>query len=139
MTVRVEGLRELADAPGWLDSMQRRFLGNAVDRLGDSVRSKAPGGPTGRAALDVEARTLSSTRGVVRSRGWIGAKTLERGAVMRPRKGKAMRFAVNGQTVFSRGASVVKGRGYYRKGLRPRAKIVREEWDKAKADVRRDA
>lgn len=148
MNVRVEGLSQLADAPGWLDGAQRRFLDRATQRLGNEVRKRAPGGPGGRAGRDVEARTLSSTRAVVQSRGWIGAKTLEFGAVIRPRRAKALRLH-DGRFVHASsrrrrgsagappGAVFVAPRGYFRKGLRSRGRIVREAFAEAFDDISR--
>lgn len=146
--VKVEGLSALADAPGWLDHAQRRFLDNAIDQLGDEVRKRAPGGPGGQAGRDVEARTLSSTRGVIQSRGWIGAKTLEFGAVIKPRRAKALRLR-DGRFVHRStrrrlgsggappGAVFVAPRGYYRKGLRSRGRIVRTAYQEAFNDISR--
>lgn len=148
MSVSVEGLSKLADAPGWLDHAQRRFLDRAVDQLGNEVRKRAPGGAGGQAGRDVDARTLSSTKGVVQSRGWIGAKTLEFGAVIKPRRGKALRFR-NGQFVHASsrrrqgkagappGSVFIAPRGYYRKGLRSRGRIVRAAFQEAFDDISR--
>lgn len=147
MNVKVENLSALADAPGWLEHSQRHFLDRATQRIGDEVRKRAPGGPGGHAGRDVEARTLSSTRAVVQSRGWIGAKTLELGAVIRPH-GKALRLR-NGRFVHRStrrrrgsagappGAVFVPGKHYYKRGLRARGKIIREEFGHAFGDIRR--
>ena len=148
MTVKVEGLSKLADAPGWLDHAQRRFLDRATERIGDEVRRRAPGGPRGQAGRDVESKTLSSTKAVIQSRGWIGAKTLEFGAVIKPRQRKALRLA-NGRFVHASkrrrvgsagappGAVFVPPKGYYRKGLRSRGKIVRAAFAEAFDDISR--
>lgn len=146
--VKVEGLSNLADAPGWLDHAQRRFLECAVDQLGDEVRKRAPGGPNGQAGRDVEARTLSSTKGIIQSRGWIGAKTLEFGAVIKAPAGGALRLR-DGRFIHSSrrrrrgsagpppGAVFVPPKGYYRKGLRSRGRVVRAAFQEAFDDISR--
>lgn len=132
-SVAVEGLAELAAIPGWLEEGQRKFLELGATRLRDEVARKAPGGARGRAGRDVEAKVLSSTRAVIRSKGWIGAKTLERGATIKPKKkGGALKLS-DGR--FVRGKVVVKGRGYFKKGLRPRSKIIRQAYSEAFDDL----
>lgn len=127
-SVAVEGLGELRKIPGFIDSGQRELLEKGSQGIADAVAKRAPGGPRGKAGRDVEARVLTSTRAVVRSRGFKGAALLERGGTIRPKKGKALKLA-NGH--FVRGSVRIKGRGYWRKGLRERSKIVRAAYHDA--------
>lgn len=138
-SVSVDGLSKLGALPGFIDDAQGELLNKAARRIGDEVRKKAPGGPMGKAARDVEARALTSTTAVVRSRGWKGARILERGGSIRPKKGEALRFSVDGKTVFTRGPVHIKGRGYWRKGLRARGKIVRQTYHEAFGSLGRGA
>lgn len=133
-SVSVEGLSELAKIPGFLDRAQRDLLDRAAKGIGAEIAKKAPGGPTGRAGRDVEARAVTSTTAVVRSRGFAGARILERGGTIRPKKGRALKLA-DGR--FVRGKVVIKGRGYWRKGLRSRGKIVRQAYHDAFGDLRK--
>lgn len=135
VSVAVEGLAELEKLPGWLDRGQKEFLEKGVRRLGEEVKRRAPGGPAGKAARDVEARVLSSTTAVIRSKGWVAAGILERGGVIRPKKpGGALRLH-DGR--FVRGSVFIRPRGYFRKGLRNRSKIIRGAYHEAFGDLKR--
>lgn len=133
-SVSVEGLSRMRSVPGWLDRGQREFLERGSEGIRDEVRRKAPGGPNSRAGRDVESVVLTSTRAVVRSKGWPGARALERGATIRPKRGKALRLR-DGR--FVRGKVVVKGRRYFQKGLRSRGKIIRDAYSSAFDDLDR--
>lgn len=128
--VRVEGLSRLAAMPGFLERAQRDLLDRSSKAIGDEVRKRAPGGPDSAIGRDVEARALSSTIAVIRSKGHPGAKALERGAFIRSRRGAgtAIRFNTPSGPIFVRSPRGVriKARGFYRRGLRTRSKHVRE-------------
>jgi hypothetical protein len=117
-----------------VDQGQRRLLQGAAEGIAKEIARKAPGGPTGRAGRDVEGRAVTSTTAVIRSRGFPGAMALERGATIRPKKGKALKMR-DGR--FVRGKVVIRGHGYWRKGLRQRGKIVRGVFHDAFGDLER--
>lgn len=132
-SVAVDGLEQLSRLPGFIDSGQRELLGKAASGIAAEVAKKAPGGAHGRAGRDVQAATLSSTRAVIRSKGFPGAAILERGGAIRPKKkGGALKLA-NGH--FVRGSVFIRGRGYWRKGLRTRSKVVRQAFHEAFNDL----
>lgn len=133
-SVAVEGMSTLAAIPHWLDRGQRTFLEKGVDELGRQIKIRAPGGPAGKAARDVDARVLTSTTAIIRSKGWPAAKVLERGGTIKPKRGKALKLHT-GQ--FVRGSVFIKGRGYYRKGLRNRSKVINSAYQSAFHDLSR--
>jgi hypothetical protein len=139
--VRIEGLAELAKIPGGLERGQRILLERGTGRIRDEIRRKAPGGPTGRAGRAVQSRVISPSKAVVASIGFDGAKALERGAFIRSKRGPgtAIRFEVGGQRVFvrhPRGVRIPAFR-YFEKGLRPRARFMREAFHDGFHDLRR--
>lgn len=129
-SVSVSGLEELAKIPGFLEDGQRILLGRSTKRIAEEIAKRAPGGAGGKAGRDVEARVLTSKTAVIRSKGFEGAKVLERGGFIRSKRGPgtAVKFKGEAGEVFvryPRGVRI-KARGYFRKGLRTRGKIVRE-------------
>lgn len=133
--VAVDGLAELAAIPGWLDAGQRELLDKGSQRLADSVRAKAPGGRGGKIARDIEARTLSPTTAVVRSKGLPATRALNRGAYIKPKRGVALRFTIDGRTVFIRRGVRIKARKFFEAGLRSRGKIIRQVYSEAFGDL----
>lgn len=136
LSVAVDGLDELRRLPGFLDRGQRELLDKGLTGIRDAIALVAPGGPTGRAGRAVKAKTLSSTRGVVGSFDFPGARALERGAFIRP-KGTALRFQVEGRTVFVRRGIRIKARWYHKKGLRGRRRIIRAAYHDAFGNLNR--
>jgi hypothetical protein len=129
-SVSVTGLEALARIPGFLDRGQRILLERSTTRIAEEIAKRAPGGASSKAGRDVEARVLTSTTAVIRSKGFAGAKVLERGGFIRSKRGPgtAIKFQGDDGPVFvryPRGVRI-KARGYFRKGLRTRGKIVRE-------------
>jgi hypothetical protein len=127
-SVSVEGLSKLTRIPGGLDKAQREFLGEAVDELAEEVGKAAPGGRGGRVGRTWRGRTISSTRGVVES-SHPGAKALDRGAYITPKKGKVLRFTVGGQERFARFVRL-PATNYTKRGLRKRGTIIRKAYEK---------
>lgn len=132
--VRVEGLEGLSRMPGFIDSGQRMLLDRGSKGIAAEIAKKAPGGPGGKAGRDVEALTTSSTTALIRSRGFKGARLLDKGGTIRPKRGKALKLH-DGR--FVRGKVFVKGRGYWRKGLRSRSKIIRAAYHDAFGNLER--
>lgn len=149
LKVKVEGLSELAEIPGWLDDGQRRFLRKAADGIAEKIAEVAPGGKGGSVGRAVKGRTLSATKAEIVVEH-PGARVLEEGGVIKP-KGKALKFQIGGRTVFvhrsSRrrkgsagappGSVFVPGRRFGKKGLRSRHKIVRTAYQDAMGDLRK--
>lgn len=139
LTVKVEGLERAGKIPGWLEHGQRRTLELAIERIRDSIRSKAPGGAGGKVAMEVEGRTLTSTRGEI-TLGRI-AKAHAKGAYIRSKRGPgtAIRFTVGGDRVFvraPRGARLPATK-FDTKGLRPRRRIIQQTFDEVMGDIER--
>ena len=128
--VSVEGLSELAALPDWLDSGQREFLRKAADRLAESIAEAAPGGTSGRIGRATRGRVLSPTRAEVVVEH-PGARALEYGAYIAPKRGKTLRFKIGGETVYVRGGVRIKARAYAKRGLRARGRIVRGAFKEA--------
>lgn len=127
--VAVEGLSTLSLIPGWLEDGQRETLDKAARGIQHEIQRKAPGGLGSKAARDVDVRVISSTKAIIRSKGWPGAAILERGGVIYPKKkGGALKMH-DGR--FVRGPVRIKGRGYWKKGLRGRSKIVKAAYHDA--------
>lgn len=135
--VRVEGLAELAQIPGWLEQAQRRFLAKAGDRLADEIRKRAPGGAAGGIGRGTRSRTLSATSAEITVRH-PGAKALEQGAYIEPKRGGALRFVVNGEVVFTRRPVRIAPKRYAARGLRNRSKVVRAAYGDAFNDLGRN-
>lgn len=130
-SVAVTGLEELAKIPGFLEHGQKILLDHSTKRIAGEIAKRAPGGAGSKAGRDVQALVLTSTTAVIRSRGFAGAKVLERGGYIRSKRGpgSAIKFVgKDGTTVFVRSPRGVriKARAYFRKGLRTRGKIIRE-------------
>lgn len=136
-SIAVEGLDQLRALPGFIDRGQRELLDKGASGIRDAIRAVAPGGPSGTAGRAVQSRTLSSTRALVGSFHFAGARALERGAFIRPKKGKALRFQIQGKTVFTRRGVRIEARGYHKKGLRARGRIIRAAYHDAFGDVTR--
>lgn len=132
--VAVEGLSTLAAIPGWLEAGQRETLDKGAHGIADEIAKKAPGGRFGKAGRDVQVIVHSSTKATIKSRGFAGAKILERGGRIRPKKGVALKMH-DGR--FVRGTVVIKGRGYWRKGLRQRSKIIKGAYHDAFGNLER--
>lgn len=134
-TVRtsIEGLEELSRLPGWIDRGQRRFVERSGERIAEAIAERAPGGKGGSVGRATRSRTLSSTKAEIVV-DHPGAKALERGAFIKPKRHTKLRFTVGGRTVFPRFVRL-KGRGYAAKGLRARRKIVNSEYAKAFDDL----
>jgi hypothetical protein len=140
MKIRVEGLSELADIPNGLERGQRILISRGAEGIAKDVRMKAPGGATGRAGRAVRSQVLSSSRAMIASVGFDGAKALEKGAFIRSKggPGHATRFEVGGQRVFvrfPRGSRIPAFR-YFEKGLRFRSRRMREAFQDGFSDLR---
>lgn len=139
MSVAVDGLDEMRKIPGFIDRGQRILLDRSTQRIRDEIAKRAPGGASGKAGRDVEARTLTSTVAIIRSKGFEGAKALERGAFIRSKRGPdtAIRFEGEDGPVFVRAPRGIriKGRGYFKKGLRTRSKHIRQAYHEGFGDL----
>lgn len=131
-SVSIQGLEELSKIPGWLEYAQRDHLDNAAKRIADKVEDTAPK-KSGRLANSWSSRTISSTKAMVSSNSKY-AKAQERGAFIKAKKGKFLRFEIDGRTIFAKSVRL-KGTGYAKKALRSRGKIIKEEYAKAFDDI----
>lgn len=133
LKVKVEGLAELAEIPGWLETGQKRFLQKAANGIAEKIAETAPGGKGRSIGRATRANTLSPTKAEVVV-DHPGARVLERGGFIQPR-GRALKFQAGGRTVFSRRGVRIAPRGFAKKGLRSRHKIVRAAYAEAMGDV----
>lgn len=136
LKVKVEGLSELAEIPGWLDHGQKRFLEQAADGIAEKIAEVAPGGKSGSIGRATRARTLSPAKAEIVVEH-PGARVLERGGFIQPRRGGALKFEAGGRTIFSRRGVRIAPRGFAKKGLRSRHKIVRAAYADAMGDLRK--
>jgi len=127
LRVDIEGLERLQALPGFLEEGQQRFLELAATRIAGVLAEAAPGGKTGRIGRATKGRALSATLAEV-SIEHPGARALDLGAYIRPKRGKALRFQAAGGMVFSRGAVRLAPRHFTKKGLRKRGAIVRRAY-----------
>ncbi len=128
LQLKIEGLERASRIPGWLEDGQRDFFHAALRELSQSVASKAPGGPTGRIGRTIYGRTLSSTVGLIGTEH-PGARALDRGAYITAKKGKVLRFEVDGEEVFTRFVRI-EPRRFFARGLRYRNRIVQEQFNR---------
>lgn len=129
LRVKVTGLARANQIPGWIERGQRETLELATERIRDSIRRASPGG---RIAADITSRTISSTRAVIEA-DQPATRALDRGAYIRSKRGAgtAIRFTAGGQRVFVRAprGSRIRARNFFKKGLRPRRRIIQETFD----------
>lgn len=116
-SVKMVGLSEAAQIPGWLDHGQRAMLEEIVNELAGAI-GDASGSSQIRASF--RGRAISSTKGIVESRGTKFAKARDRGAYITPRSGKVLRFADGS---FRRVARLTPHK-YVAKGMRKRRAIA---------------
>lgn len=122
VSVKIEGLSQLAELPGFLEEGQVKFVDRIGKRIAHAIEEASP-----KAGIPFEAEAVNSTAIRVVSRH-PGAKALDKGAFIKG-KGKKLRFMVGGKQVFTKHVRL-KARKYTNKGLRKRNAIVREEFDK---------
>lgn len=127
-SVSVQGLSKLENIPGGLDKAQRQFLGEAADEIAQEIGKAAPS-RSGSLARSWRGHTISSTRAVVESNSPY-AKSIDRGAYITPKKGKFLRFNVNGQERFVK-AVRLPATNYTKKGLRKKGSIIRNTYQRA--------
>lgn len=130
VSVKIEGLSELAKLPGFLDNAQRELLENGARKVADAIGDAAPK-KSGRLAASWTGRAISSTKAVVQSRSPY-AKSQARGAFIRPKRGKALRFSDGNVRGFAR----IPATNYDKKGLRKRNQIIQDEYVRAFDDLR---
>lgn len=141
--IRVEDLRELRAIPGLLDKAERQLLGRGADRLGDSIAEKAPGGSGGSIGRAVRTRTITSTTAEIVV-DHPGAQAQEKGAYIVPggqtRRGSAGLASRSGSLRFRNGTFSKHARipptRFATRGLRPRRKIILEEYARAFGNLR---
>lgn len=131
-SVKIEGLEEASKIPGWLDNAQRAMLDEVSQELAEAV-GEASG--SRRIAASFRGRALTSTRGIVESRGTAFAKARDRGAYITPRRGSVLRFADGGFARFAR----LKPHRYVAKGMRKRRAITEAAFERHYADIRHEA
>jgi len=135
-SVTVQGMEKLSKIPGWLEDGQREFLSKGAGRVADEIAKAAPGGKSGRIGRSVGVDVLSDTKAQIEVRH-PAARALERGAYIRPKKGKALRFRIGGRVVFTRKGVKIPAFGYAKKGLKNRGRIMRDAYGEAFDDLER--
>jgi hypothetical protein len=126
-SLQVEGLGRLEGLPGEIENAQQEFLDLTSQSLAASVAAAAPGGSGGSIGRSIYGRATSSSTAVIGS-AHPGARALDRGAFIVPRHGKALRFQVNGQTVFAKWVRR-EPLHFFARGLRNRNQIVRAAFE----------
>lgn len=127
MSVTVEDLRSLAEIPGFMDRGQKVFLDRASKRLADEVGKRAPGGRAGSIGRTARGKALSSTTAEIVV-DHPGAKAQARGAYIKPKRGRALKFRDGG---YSRRPVRIPATNFDKRGLRGRRKIIKGEFAKA--------
>lgn len=118
-SIELKGLEEASKIPGWLDVAQQQMLEEVTRELAEAI-GEASG--SSRIAASFRGRALSSTRGIVESRGTAFAKARDRGAYITPKRGSVLRFADGSFRSFAR----LKPHRYVAKGMRKRRQIGEE-------------
>lgn len=136
LSVTVEGLDELAVIPRLLDRAQRRLLERASSEIAEKIGEEAPGGAGGSIARATRARQVSDTKAEV-TVDHPGARTLERGAVIRPRNATILRFEVGGETVYARETRIPPQR-FAERALRTSTRIASRAYLEAFGDLKRN-
>jgi hypothetical protein len=119
ISITVKGMAELNRIPGFLDGGARRTVERGTKKIAKSVGDAAPH-RSGALALSWQGVALTSNVGRVWSSSKYAAK-IDRGAYVRARGGRALRFGGE----FRQWVRFAP-HPYVKKGLRPRARIMRE-------------
>jgi hypothetical protein len=130
--VRVEGMSNLQRIPDRIDKAQHVFLSNAGKRFVGALVAATPK-RTGRLARSWRYLPVG-TKGLILVNDQPYAKAADRGAFIRAKRGKFLRFTVRGREVFVRAVRLPK-HDIGKKGLRGRGRIMNEEFRKAFARV----
>lgn len=130
-SVRLEGLSEAEDIPGGIERAQRHFLERAGKRFVTSLQVATPR-RRGRLArswrYDLDGGSPPDRLRLVNDQPY--AKAIDRGAFIRPKSGRFLRFTVGGREVFVRSVRLPAA-NIGKKGLRGRGRIMQEEFVKA--------
>ena len=121
--VEVKGLDELEKLADALGDAHDDFLEAVAEETAEEVARLAPGGPDGSAGRAVEGRV---ERGDIRigSFSFPGARALERGAYIVPKRNQALRLEGAGGLVTKRPVRLPPRR-YHERGFREATKIAR--------------
>lgn len=129
VSVKVSGLSRAAEIPGWLETGQKDFVRTIGSRIAEVVEETSPSG-----RIPFESSYIDSTTVRVFS-NHPGAKVLDVGGYIKPKKSKRLRFQVNGRQIFTKYAVRIPAFNYTKKANRKRNKIVAQEFDKIFSDI----
>lgn len=132
LNVTVDGLEDLRKLPGMLDEGERKVLDGAAKKIGLSIASAAPGGPTGGIGRSIVTRVMTDTMAVILVTH-PGAKPAERGAFRKAAPGHALRFRDGRFARWSR----QRPTRFATVGLRPRSRIIKTEYRRVFDDLER--
>lgn len=130
VNVRIEGMEALNGVADNMDAAIGAFLRSAGARFAMSLAAATPR-RTGRMAsmwrpeVDASARTLTMVN------AHPGAKAVDRGAYIKPKRRDVLHFTAGGSDIYTSRPVRIKARQFSKKGLRGRGRIMQEEFAKA--------
>lgn len=131
LKVSVEGLSRAAEIPHWLEHGQQEALERGAKSIVDDLQRAAPGQAIARSIVLVP---LTATRVVIEVHH-PGGKALAKGAFIRPRVKKALRFTVGGRVVITRRPVRLQPTGWDKRGLRRKTSRIREAYAEVFSDL----
>lgn len=136
INVSVSGMMELENIERGIDRVVPLFLSRAGKRFRLSLVAATPR-RTGRMASQWRATVDPQARSLSLANAHPGAKAQDRGAYIKPKRRKVLRFNSGDGVVYTRGPVRLHARQFSRKGLRGRGRIMQEEFARATDEVAR--
>lgn len=135
IALEVLGLRKAERVPRQLRTAYQKMMLRMEIELVASYKSFVPGGPNGRLGREVAAKRLAGGRVVVGTFNSRFARALNRGFTSTAKKGKALRFEVEGGRVVYAKRVKVAGRHFHEKALAAAGPIVEANYDRFFYDI----
>lgn len=134
LNVRVEGMMELDNIDAGADRVTPVFLDRAGARFRQALVDATPK-RSGRMAAKWRHVVNAGDRTLTLVNDHPGAKAQDRGAFIKPKRRRVLRFSVDGGDIFTSRPVRLPARQFSRKGLRGRGRIMQEEFRRAMDDL----
>jgi hypothetical protein len=109
ISVSIRGLSKFEGLPAALEQAQRRFVDELAKGIAAEFRKHIRSRGSGGLAEHWKGHGIDSTRGIVEASGPVYLKASVRGAFVKARNGKVLRFEKNGQVFFRRWIRITPG------------------------------